>query len=78
MDYLSDDRARSALVRGLGDNWIVPPAGLRRNETTIDWDLIRRNDYEQLTYRTRLSEDGVLLGHWVGSAVLASGEEVAP
>jgi hypothetical protein len=78
MEYLCEEKARSAVVRALGLAFIVPPAGTRINDGAIDWDLIRRNDYEELTYRTRLSEDGVLLGHWVGSAVLASGEEVAP
>lgn len=78
MEYLCEKRAREAVVRASSAQFIVPTAGVRMNDCTIDFILIRRNDYEELTYRTRLSEDGVLLGHWVGSAVISKGEEVAP
>jgi hypothetical protein len=78
MEYLTEKRAREAVVRASSQRFIVPPAGVRVNDGTIDFILIRRNDYEELTYRTRLSEDGVLLGHWVGSAVISNAEEVAP
>lgn len=78
MEYLLEKRGRDAVVRALGDAFIVPAVGTRVNDGAIDWDLIRRNDYEELTYRTRLSENGVLLGHFVGSAVLTKTEEVAP
>jgi hypothetical protein len=78
MEYLLEKRGRDAVVRALGDAFIVPTAGVRVNDGTVDWDLIRRNDHEILVYRTRLGEDGVLLGHFVGSAVLPKTEEVAP
>ena len=76
MEYLTDDRARDAVKRAFVEAFIIPQAGNRVNETTIDWDLIRRNDYEPLAYRTRLSEGGVLLGHFIGDAIAAKTEPV--
>lgn len=73
MEYLTEDRARNAVVRALSQQFIVPKAGDRINDQTIDFDLIRRTDYEAvLTYRTRLSDDGILMGHWVGDAVVST------
>lgn len=74
MQKLEEQTARNAVVRAMGKMFIVPPQGNRLTPEVIDFELIRRNDYDdKLVYRTRLS-DGVLLGHFIGDGT----GEVAP
>ena len=86
MEMLDESKARSAVVRAMAPMFIIPPQGTRITPSTIDFELIRRNDYDyRPVYRTRLC-DGILMGHFIGSAdvprssffVLGSEEEVLP
>ena len=71
MKLLEEEKAREAVVRAMGKQFIIPPVGTRVGAQIIDFELIRRNDYDyRPVYRTRMSE-GILLGHIIG-------EEVAP
>ena len=73
MKLLEEEKARAAVVRAMGKQFIVPPVGTRVGAQIIDFELIRRNDYDyRPVYRTRMSE-GILLGHIIGEA-----GEVAP
>lgn len=67
MQYLDETKARDAVVRAMRPRFIVPESGMRVDRSTVDWELIRRNDYDDKpVYRTRLGEGGVLLGGFVG------------
>ena len=66
MKMLCEKVARSAVTRAMGKQFIVPAVGTRVDAHVIDFELIRRNDYDyRPVYRTRMSE-GVLLGHIIG------------
>lgn len=66
MEMLDETKARSAVVRAMASMFIIPPQGTRITPSTIDFELIRRNDYDyRPVYRTRLC-DGILMGHFVG------------
>ena len=73
MKILCEKVARDAVARAMGKQFIIPPVGTRVGAQIIDFELIRRNDYDyRPVYRTRMSE-GILLGHIIGEA-----GEVAP
>lgn len=66
MEMLDETTARAAVVRALAPMFIVPAVGTRIAPSTIDFELIRRNDYDyRPVYRTRIS-NGVLMGQFVG------------
>jgi hypothetical protein len=68
MEYLDETKARDAVVRAMRPMFIVPESGMRVDRATLDWELIRRNDYDDKpVYRTRLGVDGVLMGGFVGN-----------
>ena len=67
MNYLDETIAREAVKRAMRPAFVVPTSGTRVDRTTIDWELIRRNDYDdKVVYRTSLGDGGVLLGGFVG------------
>jgi hypothetical protein len=67
MEYLNETLAREAVAKVMRHAFVVPMTGTRVNRATIDWELIRRNDYDdKVIYRTALGEGGVLLGGFVG------------
>jgi hypothetical protein len=67
-EWLCGKRAHDALSRALGDRWIIPDTGTRISDSVIEFSVIRRGMvYDPPSvYRTRISEDGVLLGSFVG------------
>jgi hypothetical protein len=73
MKYLSEKKARDAVVRAMRPHFVVPEVGTRVDWSTVEFELIHRNNYaDKPIYRTRLSEEGVLMGGFVGA------REVAP
>lgn len=71
MDFLDGRRAHAAVSRALGDQFIIPDAGERMAPNAIEFRVMRRGATygDFLAYRVRLSDDGVLLGHFVGQEV---------
>ena len=73
MRYLDESKARDAVARAMRPRFIVPEFGTRVNRGTVEFELIHRNNYDDRPiYRTRLSEDGVLMGGFIDA------REVAP
>jgi hypothetical protein len=73
MSFLEESKARDAVTRALGMAFIVPPTGRRVDRATVEWELIHRRDYDDRPiYRTRINEDGILLGGFVGERTAAS------
>ena len=67
MEKLDEQVARRAVVKTLAPKFIVPAQGTRISPRVVDFELIRRNDYDDRPiYRTRIV-DGVLMGHFVGN-----------